>query len=137
MWQSLARVCAGIEGSPVSGPSAAKQPHELVGGQTRIGNDSSQSALPDLFVIWNHDRCMGFTTAKDHVAAALAAEYESRTLQSGPYFSARKVSRKFGHGRPCSCGIDLDELLADLGGDRVAGVAAVGYIKRDCVLDVA
>jgi len=75
---------------------------------------------------------------KNHVTAALAAEHEACPFQGGPDFSSRKAGGKFGHGpKPLRLGrLDFDEFLADLSRDRIASVATVFKIKRDCLANV-
>jgi len=53
--------------------------------------------LPDLLVIGNDDSGIRIVTAKNHVAAALAAKEESGTFQGTSHFSSREIGRKLSH----------------------------------------
>ena len=73
-----------------SGPRGfSQQVEEFIDGQAGIRNDATKGAEPDRLMIWYDGTTVRGVTAKDHVAARRATEYEAGTLQGGSHLPAR------------------------------------------------
>jgi hypothetical protein len=91
-----------------------------------------------MLVIGDDDAGVRVIAAKDHVTAVLPPETETGPLQRRTNLPTRQVDRKLGHVLRFSLrSLDLDELLAGFGRNRVAGVAAVLQVKLDRLTDVS
>jgi hypothetical protein len=123
----------------VGGLSPSEQLHEQFNRETGIGDYAAEGAGADLFVVGDDDAGKRRIAAQDHVTAALAAEDESGSFQGSSHFTAGEVGGELGHVPmfPRLRGLDFDELLAGLGGDGIAGVAAVFHVNFDSLADVA
>ena len=84
---------------------------------------------------------MRSVATKHHVAASLSAKDKPGTLQGGADFAAGQIGGKLCPLQPSRSrflnGLDLNDLLACFGGDRIAGIAAVLDVKLDGFADVA
>lgn len=57
--------------------------HELIDGESGIGDDPSERALSDYLVVRHDNTTVRHVAAKDHMAPFLAAEHESDAFQGG------------------------------------------------------
>jgi hypothetical protein len=69
-------------------PTAPKQFNELLDGEAGVGDDATQRAGSEPFVIGHDGPCIGFVATKHHVAAGLAAKNEPSALQGSADFTA-------------------------------------------------
>jgi hypothetical protein len=60
-----------------------KKLHELIDGQSSIGDDAPQRASSNLLVVRDDDPSVRLDTTKDHMAAGLSPKYEASALQCG------------------------------------------------------
>jgi hypothetical protein len=90
-----------------------------------------------MLVIGHDNAGVRVIAAKNHVTAILPSENEASPLQRRTNLSTRQVDRKLDHVLRFSLrGLDFDELLAGLSGNRIAGVATVLQVKLDGLSDV-
>jgi hypothetical protein len=66
----------------------SEQSHELVNGESGIGDDAAERTGSDLLVVGNNGPGVRLVAAEDHVAAGLAAEDEPGVLKGGTDFNA-------------------------------------------------
>jgi hypothetical protein len=148
----LDRVEQGPMGYPTvgeCGPAAvsvarltAQKSHELIDGESGIGDDPSEGALPDLLVVRYDNTPVRDVATKDHMAPLLAAEDEAGAFQRGTDLAPGQTGGELGHPRGHGiaadwlCGFDLDEFLAGFGGDRITGIAAILQIELNGLADV-
>jgi hypothetical protein len=120
--------------------SASKHFDELLNSEAGIGDDATQSAWPELFVIGNDDPRVRLIATKHHVTAALPPKNEPDALQGSADVPAGKIGGKFGHvalrAKSRLCCLDLDELLTCLRGHWIASIAAILNVKLDGFPDV-
>jgi hypothetical protein len=61
----------------------------LLNGEAGVGDDATERAGAELFVIGNDDSCVRLVATKHHVAAGLPTKHEPDALKRGPDFPAR------------------------------------------------
>jgi hypothetical protein len=90
-------------------------------------------------VVWNYGPRIRLTPTQDHVADGLSAENEAGTFQSGADITAGEIGGELGHASGLRAaalsGFYLDEFLTGLGGNRIAGLAAILDVKLDGLAD--
>jgi hypothetical protein len=60
--------------------SAPEQLDELLNSEAGVGDDATERAGPELFVIGYNHPCVGLVATKHHMTAALAAKNEAGAL---------------------------------------------------------
>ncbi len=69
--------------------SAPKQFDKLLNSEACVGNDATERADPQLFVIGNDNPCVRLIATKHHVTAGLTAKDKPNALQGGANIPAR------------------------------------------------
>lgn len=77
--------------------SEAEQIDKLLNREPGVGNDPTERAGSNLFVIGNDDPCVRLLAPENHVAASLSAKDKSGVLQGRADLPAGQVGGKLGH----------------------------------------